>query len=255
MAIIKTGTLTVASSGVAQNLNLGFVPSIFRMNNITVMNKAAAADVDGVAYVYWDSYLGSLATPATLIDTYTNGAPVRTALTTTGISLYQTDDSNLYVPAQAPYTTTAGNRAYIGESTNLVITGISQAANASVTATHSFTTADIGVTVVSFHGVRGMTQINGLRGVIQSVTSTTSFTVNIDSSNFGTYSAGTAGLTGGFANVITGAPVNTLYGNVSLPTAQANLGYIGLTLGTGIMVTANDVWSYEAILMSPATGP
>ena len=94
------------------------------------------------------------------------------------------------MPNQAPYTTVSGNRAYVQQSTNLVITGISNAANASVTATHSFTSADVGVTVVTFHGVLGMTQINGLSGVIQSVTSTTSFTVNIDSTNFGTYSAG-----------------------------------------------------------------
>jgi hypothetical protein len=98
-----------------------------------------------------------------------------------------------------------------------------------------------------------MTQINGLSGVIQTVTSTTSFTVNINTTNFGTYVAGTAGLTGGFANVITGAPANTLYGNVSLPTAQQNLGQIGLTLGTSLMVNVNDVWEYVAMLDTPVT--
>lgn len=254
MSMIKTGTLTVATGGAAQNLNLGFVPNIFRMRNDTIFSSGT---VTGVCEVYWDTYLGSLTTPYTLITTYTTGAPVVSRLAsgtlaaTTGVIPFQTSDALLYVPNQAPYTTTSGNRAYIGASTNLVITGLSNAANASVTATHSFTSADVGVTVVTFHGVVGMTQINGLSGVIQSVTSTTSFTVNIDTTNFGTYVAGTAGLTGGFANVITGAPANTLYGNVSLPTAEANLGIIGVRLGTTIMVNTNDVWYYEAILNYP----
>ena len=233
----KTGTLTVGTGGVAQNLNLGFIPNIFRMRNDTIL---ASGTVTGVCDVYWDSYLGGLTTPYTIITTYAAGAPTVSRLAsgtlaaTTGVIPFQTPDSLLYVPNQAPYTTNL--------STNLVITGISQAANASITATHSFTSADVGVTVVTFHNVVGMTQINTLSGVIQSVTSTTSFTVNINSTNF------TAYVSGGIANVITGAPANTLYGNVSLPTAEANLGIIGVRLGTTIMVNTNDVWYYEAIL-------
>ena len=258
MVLYKAGTLSVVASGVQQVLNLGFVPDIFRMRNDTIINSGT---ITGVADVYWDSYLGGLATPRTFITTYTTGVAAfstinsGTTTTATGVVSYQTPDANLYVPAQAPYNVTAGNRAYIGASTELVITGISNAAQASITATHSFTASDIGVTVVTFHGVLGTTQINGLSGIIQSVTSTTSFTVNIDSSNFGVYIAGTAGVTGGFANVITGAPVNTLYSNQLLPTAEANLGVIGLVLGSTIMVTANDVWYYEAIKQAPVTGP
>ena len=254
MSMRSTGYLSVAAGGAAQNLNLGFVPNRFYMRNDTIM---ASGTVTGVCEVYWDSKLAALATPYTIITTYTTGSPVVSRLasgtlaSTTGILAYQTKDQMLFTPDQAPYNSQAGNRAYIGEGTNLVITGISNAANASVTATHSFTSADVGVTVVTFHGVLGMTQINGLSGVIQSVTSTTSFTVNIDSTNFGTYSAGTAGLTGGFANVITGAPVNTLYSNQSLPTAEANLGIVGLRLGTSIMVNTSDVWYYEADLQYP----
>ncbi len=254
MSIVKTGSFSVTAGGAAQNLNLGFVPSKFYMRNDTIL---VSGTVTGVVEVWYDEYTASLATPYVVINTCTTGVPAISRLasgtlaSTTGIIPVQTADSSLFVPNQAPYTTTSGNRAYINQSTNLVITGISNAANASVTATHSFTSADIGVTVVSFHGVLGMTQINGLSGVIQSVTSTTSFTVNIDSTNFGTYSAGTAGLTGGFANVITGAPANTVYGNVSLPTAEANLGIVGLRLGTTIMVNTSDVWYYEAILNSP----
>lgn len=240
MSIVKTGSLIVATGGVAQNLNLGFIPSLFTMRNDTIW---ASGTITGVADVYWDEYLGSLSTPKTLITTYTTGVAAYssinsgTAAATTGVIPYQTPDSLLYVPNQAPYTTNL--------STNLTITNISQAANASITATHSFTSADVGVTVVTFHGILGMTQMNTLSGVVQSVTSTTSFTVNINSTNFSTY------VSGGVANVITGAPANTLYGNTLLPTAEANLGIIGLRLGTTIMVNTGYVWYYEAILNYP----
>ncbi len=254
MVLYKSGTVKVTTGGVAQKLNLGFIPDWFYMRNDTIY---ASGTITGVTDVWMDTYLAGLSTAYNLIITQTTGVPAysRLAAVTTGVTPFQSADSDLFTPQQAPYTTTSGNRAYIGESTLLVITGLSNAANASVTATHSFTSSDIGVTVVTFHGVMGMTQINGLSGVIQSVTSTTSFTVNINTTNFGTYSAGVAGLTGGFANVITGAPADTLYGNVLLPTAEANLGIIGLNLGTSVMVNTNDVWSYQAFLQSPVTGP
>ena len=260
MVLYRADTLTVTAAGVQQVLNLGFIPDIFRMRNDTILSSGT---LTGVTEVYWDRYMGGLATPRTSIDTMTTGVAAFSSINSgtiaaaTGVVPYQTPDSNLYVPAQAPYNVTSGNRAYIGASTELVITGISAAAEASVTATHSFTTSDIGVTVVTFHGVPGMTQINGLSGIIQSVTSTTSFTVNIDSSNFSAYNSSgfTAGVGTGFANVITGAPVNTLYSNQLLPTAEANLGVIGLILGTTIMVNTDDVWFYEAIKQSPVTGP
>lgn len=249
MAIVKVGSLTVVSGGTAQNLNLGFQPSYFMMWNI---NNVVAPVNDELLKAEW--YAGM--SDGTGIGTnYTGTQPAIEVnnISSDGFTPFQTADSNLYVPNQAPYTTISGNRAYIGASTLLVITGLSNAVNASVTATHSFTSADIGVTVVTFHGVVGMTEINGLRGVITGVTATTSFTVNIDSTNFGTYVAGTAGVTGGFANVITGAPANTIYSNVSLPTAEANLGQIGLTLGSNLMITTSDVWRYVAMLDAPFT--
>ena len=252
MALYRTGTFTVVSTGAAQNLNLGFVPTYFIATDIS---RASGGGVD----VYWDAGMAALATPITLLTTWSASTPTRSFLTTNGITPFQSADADLFTPQQAPYTTTSGNRAYVGESTNLVITGLSQAANASVTATHSFTSSDIGVTVVTFHGVQGMTQINQLSGIITGVTSTTSFTVNINSTNFGTYIAGTAGVTGGFANVITGAPVDTLYSNQLLPTAEANLGFIGITIGTSVVgassVVNGDVFSYQAFAQSPVTGP
>ena|SRR3990167_1996090 len=256
MAIYRTGTFSITSTAAAQNINIGFVPSYLILQDITLASTSGRG-----AEAIWDSNMAALATPITILRSYAAGSLTQSTVTTTGISAFQSTDPNLFTPQQAPYTTVSGNRAYINESTNLVITGLSQAANASVTATHSFTSSDIGVTVVTFHGVPGMTQINGLSGIIQSVTSTTSFTVNINSTNFSAYNSSglTAGVNTGFANVITGAPVSTLYSNVLLPTAEANLGYMGFTVGTGYFTLANvanaDVISYQAWLQSPATGP
>jgi hypothetical protein len=253
--LYRTGTFTLAANNVAYNLNLGFIPDSLYLLDVTYSSTAT-----NLIEANWNSGTGTYTTPYTIVRSTASGTLTLSAPTTTGVVPYQTPDSNLYVPNQAPYTTTSGNRAYVGASTELVITGISNAANASVTATHSFTTSDIGVTVVTFHGVLGMTQINTLSGVITGVTSTTSFTVNINSTNFGVYSAGTtAGVTSGFANVITGAPVDTLYGNTLLPTAEANLGFIGVTIGTAVIgagsAGSTDTWWYQAMLQSPVTGP
>lgn len=262
MSQVKTGTVTVTSSGVQQNLNLGFIPDKFYMRNDTILTSGT---VTGVVEVWYDSYTAGLTTPYVVINTCNAGVPAISRLASgtvascTGIVSYTTADSNLYVPNQAPYTTTTGSRQYIGASTNQVISktasAITQAANALVTTAqaHSFTASDIGVTVVTFHGVPGMTQINGMSGVIQSVPTTTTFTVNINTSNFSAYSTTntTEGVNSGFFNVITGAPVNTIYGNQSLPTSEQNLGFTGLILGTSVMVNTSDVWYYEAILNYP----
>lgn len=248
------GTLTVVAGGAAQNLNLGFVPDIFRMRNTTILSSGT---LTGVTEVYWDRSMGALTTPRTSITTMTTGTAAYSSINsgtlaaTTGVIPFQTSDALLYVPNQQPYID--GTRVPMAESKSLVITGISQAANASVLATHSFTSADVGVTVVTFHGNAGMTQINGLRGIIQSVNSTTDFTVNINSTNFSAWAA--TATDNPLCTVITGAPANTLYSNVTLPTADANLGIIGVRLGTTILENTNNVWFYEAILQSSQTGP
>lgn len=237
MAIIKKGTLTVTSGGAAQNLALGFRPSYFRMSNKTKL----AATTNGVVIAEW---YDDMANASANIWTTSGGDGTNkiTQISSNGVTPYSTADSSLYA------------------ATNLTITGISKAANASITATHAFTSADIGVTVVSFHGVVGMTQINGLSGVIQTVTSTTSFTVNINSTGFTTYGSG------GIANVVTGNYPYPLQGGTpsttnapGFPPSQAatsqvlnaalyNQGSIGLTLGSSLMVTTADVWEYVAYL-------
>lgn len=234
MAIVKKGTLTVATGGTAQKLNLGFVPSYIRLENKTKI----IANTNGVQIAEW---YDDNANASAYLWTTTSGAPVISYTSTNGITPLTPSSWNgiEYVPLTGlPSGAT---------STSLTITGISKAANASITATHAFTSADIGVTTVTISGVVGMEQINTLRGVIQSVTSTTSFTVNINSTSFSTYSSG------GKANIITGVPPTTTQGFQVFNTPQKNVAFTGLTLGSAIMVTTNDVWQYVAYLDSAFT--
>lgn len=228
MAIVKKGTLTVGTGGTAQNLNLGFVPSFFRMVNKTIQTSGT---VTGVTNVEW---WNDMANASAYITTYTTGSPVLSYISTNGVTPYSTAQGTEFVPLSGLPPGAV--------NTNLTITGISKAANASITATHAFTSADVGVTTVTFHGINGMTQMNTLSGVIQSVTSTTSFTVNINSTNFSTWTSG------GIANVITGEPPTTQYGFQVTNTPLSNSSFIGLTLGTTLMVNTSDVWEYLAML-------
>lgn len=227
MAIVKKGTLTVVTGGTAQNLNLGFVPSYIRLQNKT----KTIANTNGVQIIEW---YNDMANASAYLWTTTTGAPVISYISSNGVTPLTGTTGTEFVPLTG---LPAG-----AKNTNLTITGISKAANASITATHAFTSADIGVTTVTFHGIVGMTQMNTLSGVIQSVTSTTSFTVNIDSTNFTTYGSG------GIANVITGAPPTTTTGFQTYNTPLYNTSFTGLTLGSSLMVTTSDVWQYVAYL-------
>lgn len=237
MAIVKNGSFLVASGGTAQNLNLGFIPTSFTMWNLTQTQSTPVAEI--VEAEWFPQLLNGTAFITT--STVTTGVLTYKLLATNGITPYFTPYGTEFVPSSGlPSGAT---------STNLTITGISKAANASITATHAFTSADIGVTTVEFHGIVGMTQMNTLSGVIQSVTSTTSFTVNINSTNFTTFvSSGNP-----IANVITGAPPYTTTGFQIYNTPLLNDAIIGLTLGTGLMVNTSDEWIYQAVLDAPFT--
>lgn len=239
MAIIRKGTLTVISGGSAQNLVLGFIPSHLKMMNKTKLT----ATTNGVVIGEWWSDMPN----ATAYITTTSAGDGTNKITYLG--------SN----GVTPYSTVPGTEF---PASNLTITGISKAANAVVTANNSFTAADYGVTVVTFHNVQGMTQINTLSGVIQSATGS-NFTVNINTTGFSTYTSG------GIANIITGIPA--LQGGLissgnapGFPPAATNTfqilnaplyntGTIGLILGSSLMVTTNDVWEYLAELDTDVT--
>jgi hypothetical protein len=70
--------------------------------------------------------------------------------------------------------------------TGKTITAITKAASAVVTSSaHGFVVGDY----IFFYGINGMTELNGLYGVV-TARSTNTFTVNINTTNFGTFTAG-----------------------------------------------------------------
>lgn len=237
MAIIRDGSLTVVTGGVAQNLVLGFIPTRFTMWNLTLTQNPPVA---GIVEATWFPQMAN-GTALITTSTVTTGALALSLLATNGVTPFVTPDSQLYPVS------------------NLVVTGISQAAQAVVTATNSFTAKDDGVTVVTFHNIVGMTQINTLSGVVQSHTGS-NFVVNINTTGFSAFATSPNGI----ANIITGIPalqgglINS--GNApGFPPAQTNTfqvlnaplynaGVIGLTLGSGLMVNTSNVWAYEAVL-------
>jgi len=90
------------------------------------------------------------------------------------------------------------------------ITGITRDAQAVVTSpSHGFTSRDQGQTVVDFLQVKGMIQINGLPGTIQTVIDNDHFTVNINSTQFYNY------VGGGYANIVAGWPPYDPYTNIA----------------------------------------
>jgi hypothetical protein len=98
------------------------------------------------------------------------------------------------------------------------ITAINREPQAQITVpSHGFTTADQGVTSVMFQQVRGMTQINGLPGRIQTIVDANNFTVDIDTTNFFTYTSG------GIINLLTGEPAATTQGFQTFNTPFKNI--------------------------------
>ena len=75
-----------------------------------------------------------------------------------------------------------GSKLYIAGTpgSSITITGITKATSAVVTGTHSLAVGD----VVEFGTVAGMPEIYGLLGIVTAVSTTVSFTVNIDSSDY-----------------------------------------------------------------------
>lgn len=86
----------------------------------------------------------------------------------------------------------------------LTITGITKAASAVVTcADHGYV---VGWQIV-FDGVAGMIEINGLRGTVTAVTTNT-YTVNINTTTFGTFTGDTGGVGGASAGGVGGYPAD-----------------------------------------------
>src|ERR1700689_1036289 len=144
MAIVKVGTLTVATGGAAQNLNLGFVPSYFRMTNQTKIPTFASTA--GLVIVEWYNFMPN-ASANLWTTSSTDGTIKLTYTATNGITpiTAASQQGTEFVPTNMTTNTNIGlNTA----------TGISKAANAVITtaSNNPITAADVGVTTVTFHG-------------------------------------------------------------------------------------------------------
>lgn len=237
MAIIRSGTFTTVSTAAAQNVVIGSGmsrPTRFTAYNVT---QTVTPTNSKILKVEW---LPAFIDGSAFYLIYSGSQPALTQLytATNGITPFVTADSLLWVPNQTPYTTNL--------STNLVVTDISKASQAVVTATNSFTSADEDTTWVTFKVLTpgSMQQINTLRGQVVEATSSASFKVNIDTTNFSVFDNTSPEQ----ANVITGAPVSTQFGAQVINTPQRNLGVAGVTIGTTILAGGanDDVWSWIA---------
>ncbi len=225
MAIVKVLKLT--STGSQMSLNLGFIPSRLDIVNFTTFENLVTTEMASAQWYEGMPNGTALVTGSATFATTPVVAPVMIVdyAATDGVTPYQSPDASLWV------------------ETVRVITGISNAAQAEITSTaHGFTASDVGVTTMTFSGVIGMTQINTLRGVIQSVIDANHFTVNINTTSFSAY------VSGGQANVITGIPPFTQQGFQIFNTPQKNNGFIGVILGVNVIGESGNILYVTAFL-------
>lgn len=224
----------INSTGAAVTLALGFIPDRFTITNYT---KTAAQS--GVGYSEWIRNV--VASAKALITTYTAGAPVVSLLASNGIT-----------------------PVVLGgdwQNTLYTITGITNASPgvvtvSSVSPTNSLTLVN-GMTF-TISGVVGMTGLNTNRFVVAGLSGTTfnlydTFGNPVDTTALGTY------VSGGQMDVISYPPtapvLNSVTGQVITPGSPAGLqldiGYEGVTLGTGVVGSNNDVLYWEAFYSTP----
>lgn len=129
------------------------------------------------------------------------------------------------------------------------ITAITKAANASISCTnHGFLVGQY----VFFHGIEGMTQMNGEYGVVQT-RATNSFTVNINSTNFDTFTTGSpntatvsADGAGGYFAAGKITMDSGLNSGLSMEVKQSSVGLIVLQLQFPQAVQVGDTYTIIA---------
>lgn len=98
------------------------------------------------------------------------------------------------------------------------ITGITKASEATITcAAYSFTSEDVDITQVTFKQVAGMLPINGITALIVAVPDSSHFIVNVNTTNFPSYTAG------GVICIDTGQPVTQKQGAQVFNTPFQNI--------------------------------
>lgn len=235
MSQYRSGTFTSAAAAV--NLNLGFLP-----DRVTVTNWTALA-TDATAVFQSDFYRN--ATPAgyasRLSKTITTGAVTQAPVTSNGFTLIQLGGD--------------------WQNTQYTITNITQANPGVVTVSSASPTNTLALAngmTLTFSSVVGMTQVNTNRYIVAGLSGTSfnlydTFGNPVDTTGFGAYSSG------GIANQIsypaTAPTINATTGQISAqgnPAGnQYDIGYEGITLGTGVVGASTNLIFWEAWTMTP----
>lgn len=232
---IINSTTALISSGV--NLMLGFIPDRFYMRNLTIMevnppNSATPGEM------IWVKPMPNASVNQTI---YTTGDPAVNYLTSNGVT---------------PIILGAD-----WQSTQYVITGITNANPAVVTV--SSTTPTNSMTLVNgmtftISGVNGVVGLNTNRYVVSGLSSTSfnlydTFGNPVNTTGSGTY------VSGGIMNVISypqTAPIlNAVTGQIMTPGNPAgnqyDIGFEGLFLGSAMLGANTNVLWWEAIWQTP----
>lgn len=224
----------ITSTGAAVNLALGFVPDRF-----TVLNYTKTAAQSGVGDSYWVN--GVIANAKAIISTYSAGAPTVSLLASNGFTP---------VILGADW-----------QSTQYTITAITNANPGAVTvssATPTNTLALANGMIVTISGVVGTTQLNQRRFRVAGLSSTTFNLYDlygnpVDTTSLGTYVSG--GIVNQISYPATAPTINATTGQISAqgnPAGnQYDIGYEGITLGTGVVGSSNDVLYWEAFYSTP----
>lgn len=213
MGQYRFGTFTTTGTATAQTLNLGFVPSSFKLVNYTGF---ATATVVSEARFFYGMAAGYALTDTVTVTTL---APAQAILTSNGFTTFSTG---------ASYATTQATISAATKANPCVITA----------ASHGFATGD----TVTISSVVGMTQLNTNRYIITKIDAN-SFSLNdlfgnpVNSSAYGTY------VSGGIANKIST--------NATPPGNEYDLGNAGIILGTSLFRANADVFYWEAFLDTP----
>jgi hypothetical protein len=241
----RTGTINsttaLISSGVS--LALGFIPDVFRIYNQTVLY---AGTLSGVGESFW---VKGFPNASAIITTYTAGVSATSKITSNGITpvILGADFQNTL------YTINTITNANPG-----VVTVASIAPTNSMTLVNGMT--------FTISGVNGMTGLNTNRYVVAGLTIVgggPTYTFNlydtfgnpVDTTALGTFTTSPNAQMDVISYPPTAPILNPVTGQVVTPGSPAGLqldiGYEGLTLGSGVLGSNGDVLRWEALYSTP----
>lgn len=233
----RSSTFVTAATPAAVTLALGFVPDRINVFNLDVMEVNPPNDA-APGEAFW---LKTMPNASAVLTTYTTGVPAVSYITSAGFTPYVVGGD--------------------WQNTQYVITAITKA-NPGVVTVSSVTPAN-SMTLVNgmtftISGVVGMTNVNTNRYIVAGISGTSfnlydTFGNPVDTTAFGTY------VSGGIVNVIsyppTGPILNPVTGQVitsgNPAGLQLDIGFEGITIGTGVIGDAGDTIWWEAFTMTP----